>query len=51
MARAGRWAWPPGLAGCAQLVPGVQRAATGTGAHPQSVINVEDFPFVEVRPS
>jgi len=51
MARAGRWAWPPGLAACAQQpVPGVQRAATGTRAHPQSVSNVEDFPFVEDRP-
>jgi len=54
MARAGRWAWPlglaPGLAGCAQPVPGAQRAATGTGAHPQSVSNVEDFPIVEDRP-
>jgi len=46
-----RWAWPPGLAVCAQPVPGVQRAATGTGARPQSVSNVEDFPFVEDRPS
>jgi len=51
MARAGRWAWPPGLAVCAQPVPGVQHAATGKGAHPQSVSNVEDFPFVEDQPS
>jgi len=29
MARAGRWAWPPGLAGCALSVAGVQCAAAG----------------------
>jgi len=36
MARAGRWAWPLGLAACAQPVPGVHCATTGTGAHRQS---------------
>jgi len=36
MARAGRWVWPPGLAACAQPVPGVHCAAPGTGAHRQS---------------
>ncbi|HZR53231.1 MAG TPA: hypothetical protein VFB06_27425, partial [Streptosporangiaceae bacterium] len=49
-AGSGRRVWPPGLAVCAQPVPGVHRAATGTGAHPQSASNVEDFPFVEDQP-